>query len=303
MTTRKTTSRKNPAQARQELFQGITDQIIDLIKDGELPIVSTWTKLGRPTNLVSNRLYRGANVLLLTGSARKHHFPSNYWLTYKQAQDLGGHVKAGEKGTKIIFWKQYTETGTNELGEEVRNDRFAARGYVVFNVHQCEGIEAPASQAQATHVEPIEAAEAVVAGYKDGPKILNRGDECFYNRNTDEVNIPPMSSFINAEEYYSSLFHELAHSTGHPNRTGRVTSVEWGTPEYSKEELIAELTAAFLCGECRIEKTTMRNSASYLQQWLRDAKLDPGYLVSTASQAQRAADYILGIRFDEEEDN
>lgn len=293
-------TKKSAAEARQELFQCITDQIVAILEEGgKLPYTQGWLQIGAPTSLSTGKLYRGVNALLLSLVASKRGYTSNYWTTYNQCKEQGGHVKAGEKGTRVVFWGRTVKEYEAEDGKQCEHVRYIARAYVVFNTDQCEGLNVPAPKL-AQH-EPIAAAEAIVAGYKDAPQVITGGSECCYSPREDTVYMPHLGAFISPEEYYSALFHELAHSTGNEKRLDRKNELarRHGTACYSHEELVAELTAAFLCAQCGIEKTTIRNNAAYLSEWLGAAQKDACYLISIAQYAQKAADYILGTTFDD----
>jgi len=218
---------------------------------------------------------------------------------------LGGRVIKGEKSSVVIFWK-WLEKEDTQTGKKSRIPLL--RYYRVFNVLQTEGIdERKIPVLDLCDNDPIDAAEAVVAGFVDSPPVHFGGDRAYYVPSQDVVNIPGLASFATAEHYYSTLFHELAHSTGHKSRLDRegVTNLAFfGSYEYSKEELVAEFGAAFLSGHCGIASATVENSAAYIQSWSKKLKSDHKLVVQAAAQAQKAADHILGVRFevaDEEE--
>jgi len=228
-------------------------------------------------------------VFLLSSSG----YGSPYWLTYKQATERGGHVRKGEHGTKVVFWKIGTRETEDADGDTIERRSILLRYYTVFNVEQCEEIALP----DATRtVNPIDECERIVAGMPNPPAMEQDG-RAWYRPSTDTVGMPARNAFNSSEEYYSTLFHELTHSTGHTKRVGR-DGIEklntFGSESYSKEELIAEMGAAMLCGVAGIERKTLANSASYLKSWIDALKSDAGMVVSAASQAQKAADYIQG---------
>ncbi|MCA9178403.1 MAG: DUF1738 domain-containing protein [Planctomycetales bacterium] len=276
-------------------YQIITDRIIQLLEDGVVPWRKPWTShAAPPQNAVSRRPYRGVNVFLLACSR----YDSPYWLTFRQAKQWGGSVNKGEKATPVCFWK-WLETEDEETGE-IRQ-RPLLRVYYVFNVAQCDlpSGKLPVTPAEDCHdFVPIEQCEQVVAAMPRRPDLKHDADGAFYRPSEDCVHMPPQERFHSSEEYYATLFHELTHATGHSsrlNRDGIVDPVSFGSPSYSREELVAELGASFLCGHCRIEQATIENSAAYLQGWLKQLRGDARLIVTAAAAAQKASDFILGM--------
>jgi antirestriction protein ArdC len=270
------------------VYSIITEQIVQQLESGVAPWRKPWN-VAQPENLLSKKPYRGINVLLLAVRG----YGSPYWLTYKQASMLGGNVRRGEHGTKVVFWKfDKFETETPD-GATVEKTSAILRYYTVFNVEQCERIKAPQS---AHPVNPISECERIIAGMPHVPGFVQDA-RAWYRPSTDTVGMPARSAFDWSETYYGTLFHELTHSTGHTSRLGRegIEKLEqFGSESYSREELIAEIGSAMLCGVAGIAPQTVANSASYLQSWLRVLKADSRMVVSAASSAQKAADYILG---------
>lgn len=282
------------------VYEIVTDKIIKQLEAGVAPWTKPWTAVGTngwPMNMISGKPYNGINVflLLITDTGK---YTSPYWMTYKQAVSLGGHVRTGEKATIITFWKQSKYTKKNdETGKDEDKRSMILRYYSVFNLEQCEGIESPdAETVPAPIVNKIDAAEAVIANMPVKPQI-QYDTRAFYRPSTDTIGVPTIAEFTNPESYYSTLFHELVHSTGHESRIGRddvkKLSTQFGSDDYSKEELVAELGAAMLCGMLGIERT-INNSAAYLQHWIERLRGDSKLIISAASQAQKAADFILG---------
>jgi len=283
-----------------DIHQIITDQIVAMLEKGLVPWRSPilgQSKAGTPRNIESKKQYRGVSVFILAFSTFTRGFGSSYWLTFKQAKSRGGSVKKGEKASMVVFWKTY-ETEDLVTGKPKKN--FVLRYYNVFNIDQCDGIKAP----DAVPFEPLaftrlEVAEAIVKGYADGPAVKHGGQKAFYRTSTDMVKMPEPTRFTSTEEYYSTLFHELSHSTGHPKRLDRKRDAEpgpFGSFEYSKEELIAEMAAAFLCGHAGITPVVIENQAAYIQGWLTPIREDKRLVIAAAGAAQRAADWIRGDR-------
>lgn len=286
---------------RPDVYQIVTNQVIELLEDGQIPWQKPWRggAAGMPKNAASQKPYRGINVFMLAMTAEFKGYDSPFWLTYKQAQQLGGSVRKGEKASLVVFWKQVEKDNP----EDPQNpEKFPVlRYYRVFNADQCEGVEVPdlepEEETPVLDFRPIEACERVVRNYITRPNITHKEPQAYYSPSRDIVNMPEQWRFTGIEEYYATLFHELTHSTGHPRRLRRHENdkhLAFGSTAYSKEELVAEMGAAFLCGMCEIENRTIENSAAYIQGWLRKLKSDKKLVVQAAAQAQKASDYILG---------
>jgi len=274
-----------------KVYEIITEKIISELDKGNIPWHRPWTGTGYPKNLISKKEYRGINVFLLSCQG----YASPYWISYKQAQELGGNVKKGEKSTMVVFWKQI-----KIKDKEDNTDKTIPllRYYRVFNTEQCEGIENKVPVLNINHnFQSIPACEKTVQDMQKRPDIQHKDQRAYYNPSNDFVNMPKQESFDKEEFYYSVLFHELGHSTGHKERLDRKKFAEgcFGSETYSKEELCAEMTAAFLCGSHGIEQQTIGNSAAYIKSWLRKLKDDVKLVVLAAAQAQKASDYILNI--------
>lgn len=278
-------------------------------KTGLLPWKKTWRgKMRYNRNTKSNSVYRGINQFVTTMVGMANSYNSPYWLTYKQAQELGGTVKRGEKGTPIVYWC-FKET-LQENGE-VKKSGFPIC-YTVFNLDQTDKVKLPkhvleqveTDKAGNIEFSPIAEAETIVANMRNRPEIIHGGTVACYSPKRDKVCMPKPETFEKEEAYYSTLFHELGHATGHRDRLNRKEIVEldgFGSHNYSKEELVAEMTAAFLCGDCGIVQEVVENSAAYIKHWLKALEDHPKMLVEAASKAQKAADYILGEKEQEEE--
>lgn len=280
-----------------DIYQAVTDRIIELLEQGTVawrqPIVGAESGQS-PTNLESKRLYRGINVFLLAVTAWVEGYGSPYWLTFRQAAARGGHVKKGEKSTLVVFWKQYA-TKDRESGEPVNIP--VLRHYRVFNTEQCEGIEVPeVSDPDPEPFVPMEEAARIVDGYQNGPRIEHTGSRAFYRPSIDTVRIAEPGRFVDPESYYVTLFHELAHSTGHTSRLDRGFTTDpkpFGSPDYSKEELVAEMGAAFLAAAAGISPGTIEQSAAYIDGWKRALGGDKKLVVHAAGAGQRAAEWVL----------
>lgn len=290
------------------IYEEVTNKILKALDEGTVPWNKTWKIDGRAhQNLISKKPYRGMNVWLTSLSAMQHGFSSPYWLTFKQAKSIGGNVKLHEKGTMITFWKFSDYKVENEEGEEETKTSAILRYYTVFNLDQCENIDPekiPEALKEEDH-DPIDCCEEVVRNYPPvAPRIYFKGDRACYNPVADDINLPKIGRFESPEAYYSTLFHELTHSTGHETRLKRDGVTErhfFGDHGYGCEELVAEMGAAFLCGHCGIEKVTLENSAAYIDGWRKKIKEDKKMVVKAAAKAQKAADFILNVKFEKEE--
>lgn len=278
--------------AKKNAYDIITDRILDLLEQGTVPWQKPWTGGGLACNLVSKRPYRGINCFLLNISG----YSSPYWATLNQINKLGGRVIKGQKSTPVVFWK-WLEIEDQETGEKV--EKPFLRYYRVFNLEQTEGIESPdLPDEEQKEFRPIERCEQLISGMPKRPRIQHVHQAAWYKPDEDLINLPRPETFDSPEDYFSVSYHELAHSTGAKSRLNRPTLTDmapFGSTNYSKEELVAEMTAAMLCGATGIENKTIDNSAAYVQGWLKKLKNDRRLVVLAAAQAQKAADYIQGV--------
>jgi antirestriction protein ArdC len=292
---RNTTSSTGTAKA--DAYQIITDRILEKMESGQIPWQKPWHTFGAPRNYVSGHVYTGINAFLL-------HFLCDgmpLFMTFRQAKQLGGHIRQGAKGFPIIFYNVIEKKGSE--GEEDKRIPFASYS-TVFNIADVEGVNLILPKAAAAIHEPLAAAEAIVMGWAERPRITHMDQSAYYVPATDYVNMPAFGSFRSAEMYYQTLFHELTHATGHRCRLNRPDLAEnmavKGAEGYAREELTAEMGAAFLCGAAGISPdATDDNTAAYLQFWLGKLKGDKTLLVKAASHAQKALNLILGQTPDE----
>jgi len=279
------------------VYEIVTEKIVKLLEQGIVPWRRPWTSTGLPRNLVSKKPYRGVNVFLLSASK----YVSPFWLTMHQANELGGHIRKGEESTAIVFWKiDEAKQSTEDLdADEKTRRRFLLRFYRVWNLEQCELPQSVLDKLpkMETHQhDPIEAVEKIIAGMPNPPEIVRGGSKAFYSLLTDRITLPPRELFISAEEEAATETHELIHSSGSEKRLAREGICEaapFGSPVYSKEELTAELGAAYLCAEAGISNAVIANQAAYVAGWLEKLRDDRELLIHAAAQAQKAADFIL----------
>lgn len=278
-------------------FEMVTNIIIEKLEQGLIPWRQPWSKRGPPRNFVTKRAYRGINLLLLNSLG----YVNNEFLTFKQVQDLKGWVNKGERGHLVILWHWIKEKNNAEETKKNRGRPFL-RYYYVFNVSQCTGLTDENPIVLNRENTPIERCEKIIYEMPRAPKILHNEHDAYYYHEADVVNIPHLEFFESSEAYYGTLFHELIHATGCPFRLNRKELVEqtkFGTKLYSIEELTAEIGSCYLCSYAGIGQKGLDNSVAYIQGWLEALKNDKKFIVYAAAHAQRATDYILNLRHQE----
>jgi antirestriction protein ArdC len=283
----------------RDVYQEVTDSILGALDQGIVPWRRPWQVQGGHRNLQSGRPYRGINQFLTAVRAIDRGYASPHWTTFRAAKKAGGAVRKGERGTLVTFWKRLkVKDAEAENGYRIV---FMLRHYTVFNLDQVDGLEAPAEPERRT-VDPIEAGELLIAGMPNPPKIVHGGDRAFYRPQVDGIQLPERDDFFTPHGYYATAFHELAHSTGHQSRLNRPEIADgthkFGSADYSREELVAELGASMLCGTSGIDPD-IPQAASYIDGWRKVLGQDKKLIVQAAGKAQRAADYILGVKFEE----
>ncbi|WP_028991440.1 ArdC family protein [Thermoanaerobacter thermocopriae] len=275
----------------------VLEKILRQMEEGEIPWIKGWGS-NQPINYITRKPYTGINVLLLSKGGE--------YLTFRQVQQLGGRIKKGAKSEIVVFFKPYTKIvkeGDPETGEIVEREKelLVLRYYHVFHLSDIEGIP---SKLKKTEHNPIEEAEKILEGYKNAPVIShNDPNAAYYITEKDIINVPEKGFFQNVYEYYSTLFHEIIHSTGHPKRLKRFKENEkdiFGSNSYSIEELVAEIGAAMLCEYAGIAEKTMKNNTAYIQAWLKQLQNNKNWIFTAAGKAQKAVDYVLGIKSEEE---
>lgn len=275
------------ANSKQDAYELVTKAIIEGLKQGRVPWRRPWSVL-RPFNPESGTVYKGINTILLSMTL----YSDPRWMTFKQISELGGKVRKGQKGTVVVLWKwnQYTDDNTGEVKSYP-----LLKHFYVWNVEQTEGLDLPPLE-QVKDNEPIEACEELVRLMPNAPEIRHGGRLACYAPRTDVVTMPAMELFETPQAYYGTLFHELGHATGHTSRLNRPEMMGtdgFGNESYSREELVAELCAAFLCQATGIDNDT-QNTQAYINGWLHQLQNDPKMIVWAAGRAAKAADYIQG---------
>ncbi len=282
-----------------KVYEVITDRILAALDEGTIPWRKPWKCGGAPKNLVTGKPYRGLNIMLTAMQG----YASPYWLTFKQATERGGQIKKGEKGTPVIFWNWQRRQVPDQDGEIEEKEVPFMRYYTVFNIAQIDGLTLP-EEMEDKSFTPIMSCEEVINKMPSPPVIVHGFTQASYSPSKDQVRMPPRASFQSRESYYATLYHEIVHCTGNKARLGRKGIVEKhaaGSPEYSKEELIAEIGASFLCGYTGIENETIDNQVAYIEDWRKQLAADKKMVIFAAAQAQRAVDFILDLRTDREE--
>lgn len=298
---------------KRDIYQAVTDRIVAAIEAGVAPWRRPWALSGGyPISLSTGKHYRGINVLLLMLEGRS----DPRWGTYDAIKKAGGQVRRGEESTKIVFWKRIERKKPKE-GED--KNYVLLRSFSVFNATQADGL-APLPVVEEREFSPIEAAEAIVREYvwaegdetssgitkvsrigqALGPMVRHGGDRAAYSITNDVVMMPKPEQFISDEAYYTTLFHELVHSTGAEKRLKRLEPALFGSDPYGREELVAEMGAAFLSGVAGFESAAGDESAAYIGGWLEKIKGEPKLVVTAAAAAQKASDLILGVTFEDQ---
>jgi antirestriction protein ArdC len=288
-----TTARKNDAP--KDVYQIINDKIIEQLNLGTVPWRQPWSSGGLPQNIISKKYYRGINLMLLAMEGYEH----NLFITFKQLNEIGGKVKKDEKGHMVVYWNYVEKTAENSEKDEEKETKKSPflRYYTVFNISQCENL--PERYLPKTReVQEILSCEQVVKNMPECPPIRHKEQKAFYNPLEDFVNMPKKNSFKSDSSYYSTLFHELVHSTGHHTRLkrpGLIQMAEFGDETYSHEELVAEIGTCYLQSITGITGEFLQSTA-YIQGWLTKLKNDKRFIFSASSLAQKAIDYILNIK-------
>lgn len=265
-------------------YQEITDKVLAKLSQGEIPWQKPWARKNWPMNAYTRRGYTGCNVFILGMSG----FPSNYWVGFSQAQHMGTKVKKGEKGTHIVRWVPITRK--NDLGQDVIVG-LSPMTLTVFNLSQTTA-DWEKYNSRGDFVPDMDA-EDILNGYKDRPGIRYGLGQAAYSPVEDIVFMPNRDDFMSPAHFYSTLFHELAHSTGHETRLKRNMRNHFGSYDYSFEELIAEMGACFLISETDLQGT-FNNTVGYIQGWMKALERDSTLFVKAANAAQKVANYILG---------
>jgi antirestriction protein ArdC len=275
-----------------DVYQIVTNSIIEQLEHNVIPWQKPWTEAGYPQNLLTKAPYRGINNWLL-GSLG---YAQNYFLTWKQIKAVGGSVIKGEKGHIIVFWKKLDQN-------QPRSDespKVVLRYYKVFNIAQCDHLPEVFNTPCTPHtISTFGGCEEIIERMPNAPVIKHSKNQAYYNSDKDYINIPPEGLFTSLSSYYSTLFHELVHSTGHASRLNRKEIVEkdtFGSNQYSIEELTAQIGASYLNSIAGIGEREFQNDVAYIKGWIEVLKNDKRFIVYASGQAQKATDYILNVQ-------
>lgn len=284
----------------KDLYQEVTDKIIAEIEGGRIPWIKPWTNSGHgglPYNVISGKPYRGINSMILIAPAA-----GEGWLTFKQAQQVGAQVRKGEKGSMIVFFKPLKIEDRNAPADATDKSKTIPmlKHFTVFHTSQVDNLPEkyqPKECPVPSEKVRIEAAEKLL----EQSTIKHGGDRAFYNTGSDSITLPFQDQFKSVDDYYATALHELTHWTGHSSRCAREYGKRFGDQAYAREELVAEMGAAFLCAKTGIAGQLQH--AAYLQSWLGVLKADKRALLVAAGAAQRAADFVTGWKAEEQEED
>lgn len=277
----------------------VTNQIIKELENGNVIWKQPWRNLGSCRNLITKSSYSGFNQFYLNWKMRERNFKSPYFMTFQQAKNIGANVKKGAKSIQIIYWKKFSKDSTDELqvSKFVRMFPFV---HFVFNIDEIENIDPSFlmnNQEIESNVYTIENCEKLISEIQCKPDIKFGGDRAYYAPKLDYIQMPLKELFKSSENYYSTLFHELIHSTGHESRLDRFSEnslpAKFGSVDYSKEELIAEIGATFLNAHCGIKEQVFDTSIAYINGWLKTLESDPKLIFTASAKAQNAYNFLI----------
>ena len=288
---------------RTDLYTRVTAHILADLERGVRPWLQPWhaaNTTGRVTRPLRHNgtPYRGINILLLWGEAMTKGYAAPIWMTFTQATTLGAHVRKGEHGTLVVYADTFTRTETNDQGDEVERRIPFLKSYTVFNVEQMAGLPAPYLTAPAPPGDPLQLIDRAERFFgATGAVVRHGGDRAYYSPTLDVIQLPPPEAFRDAERYAATKSHEFLHWTKHETRLNRdFGGTRFGDAGYAREELVAELGAAFLCADLGLTPEPRADHAAYLASWLRVLRTDTRAIFTAAAHAQRAVDYLHGLQ-------
>ncbi len=284
---------------RPDLYTRVTQSIIADLEQGVRPWTKPWSaeqlagRISRPLRSTGEP-YSGINVILLWAESLARGFNAPIWITFRQALALGAHVRKGEKGSTVVYANRISRTETGDDGADIERSIPFLKAYTVFNVEQVDGLPAHFRAVAEPKLDPVQRIDYADRFFTaTRAEIRHGGDQAYYALQPDYVQIPPFECFEDPEAYYATLAHECTHWTRHPTRLDRdFGRKRWGDDGYAREELVAELGAAFLCADLGLELTPRPDHASYIDNWLKVLNDDRRFIFTAAAHAQRAADYL-----------
>jgi antirestriction protein ArdC len=292
-----------PADQRPDLYTRVTQAIVDDLERGVRPWTKPWStehlagRISRPLRH-GGEPYSGVNVLLLWGETVRCGYAAPHWMTFRQALALGGAVRKGEHGATVVYADRIRRTDVDDKGADIERSIPFLKAYTVFNVEQIDGLPERYREAPTPKAEPLVRCAAAEGFFgATGADIRQGGTQAYYALEADYVQLPPLDCFHDAEGYYATLAHECTHWTRHPTRLDRdLGRKRWGDEGYAREELVAELGAAFLCADLGLELEPREDHAAYISSWLDALNRDHRLIFTAAAHAQRAADYLHGLQ-------
>ena len=288
---------ENTATEKRDVYERVTSQIVNAIELGVSNWRMPWHTSGKfafsPINVASKKPYRGINTLCLWAAAQSKGYERGEWATYQQWQDRGAQVRKGEKATCVVFWKFANDAAETDDGDDTPRSGsrlLFTRGYSVFNAAQVDGYT-PKADPDMPIEQRIESAEQFFG--RINARVVHQGNRAFYSPADDTITLPPFAAFFTPLDYYGTRAHETGHWTSRTDRCNRELGKRFGDNAYSVEELIAELTAAFVCAHLGLSSEPRPDHAQYIASWLRVLKADKRAIFTAASKAQQATDYLI----------
>ena len=282
-----------------EFANDVTNQIIQELEKGNVVWKQPWKNLGRCRNLLTKSSYSGFNLFYLNWKMEQRGFKTPHFMTFQQARSIGASVKKGAKSIQVIYWKNFSSESTEEI-QITKYVRLHPFVHFVFNIDDIDNIDPkylPINDSEEQSIHTIEDCELLINNFHNLAEIRHGGDRAFYTPSHDFIQVPNINQFSSSEKYYSTLFHEIIHSTGHKSRLDRfsenVLPAKFGSDDYSKEELVAEIGATFLNAQCGIKEHVFEASVAYIKNWMKVLKEDPKLIITASSNAQKAFTYLF----------
>lgn len=289
----------NRKSSRPDVYTRITNKIVSALEQGTRPWIRPWNAehaAGRITKPLRHNgtPYSGINIMMLWQAAMGNGYSAPIWMTFRQAKELGAHIRKGERGELVVYSNTITRTEEDGNGEEVEQTIPFLKGYTVFNVEQIDGLPSHYYQLAEPTLDPVQRIDHAERFFTAlGADIRHGGNQAYYAAGSDHVQMPPFETFRDAQSYYGTLAHECTHWTRHPSRLDRSFGRKrFGDEGYAREELVAELGSAFLCADLELALEPREDHSAYIEAWLKVLNNDKRAIFAAAAHAQRAADYL-----------